>query len=154
MSAFSSFPLFDDKVNGSPLWRLGARPFRCLEDNGLGLHELDALYFGNIVLSSASTSAFENKSERPLMKIRRAAPQPTRELLDDLPRILTAKSTGRKKQDERKVQEITGRVLDAITRKRATTAKNSFRSESPDSAPLVIPAHSIGCVRRRRATEG
>jgi predicted DNA-binding transcriptional regulator YafY len=141
----AGFPLFDDKVNGTPLWRLGARPFRCLEDNGLGLHELAALYFGNTVLSNAATSAFDNEGERALMKIRRAVPQPTRELLDSLPRILTAKRTGRKKQDERRVREITSRVLDAITRKRAVLMRYASRT-SARTKEYAIEPQRLSCA--------
>src|SRR5688500_2028015 len=49
----SGFPLFDEKVNGTSMWKLRAKPFRGLEQLGLSVMELCALYFGRAVLSSA-----------------------------------------------------------------------------------------------------
>jgi hypothetical protein len=33
----AGFPLFDEKVNGTTMWKLRARPFRGLEDTGLSV---------------------------------------------------------------------------------------------------------------------
>ena len=52
-------------------------------------------------------------------KIERALPVASRRFLDQLPRILKAKADGRKKQDERRVREILGRMLDATARSTA-----------------------------------
>ena len=76
----AGFPLYDDKVNGTPMWKLGARPFRHLEHTGLGIAELAGLYFGHVVLTTAAGAAFENDGERALMKINRALPPASRPL--------------------------------------------------------------------------
>ena len=44
--ARAGFPLFDEKVNGTSMWKLSARPFKGLEQLGLSVMELSALYFG------------------------------------------------------------------------------------------------------------
>src|SRR4029078_10278843 len=39
----AAFPLIDDKSNGTPMWKLGGRPFQRLEEIGLGFPALLAL---------------------------------------------------------------------------------------------------------------
>jgi predicted DNA-binding transcriptional regulator YafY len=41
----AGFPLYDDKTNGTPMWRLRSKPFRALDEIGLSTTELCALYF-------------------------------------------------------------------------------------------------------------
>jgi predicted DNA-binding transcriptional regulator YafY len=41
----AGFPLYDDPVNGTKMWKLRSKPFRSLEETGLGVTELCALYF-------------------------------------------------------------------------------------------------------------
>ena len=41
----AGFPLRDEKVNGTTMWKLASRPFGRLEQTGLSLTELCALYF-------------------------------------------------------------------------------------------------------------
>jgi predicted DNA-binding transcriptional regulator YafY len=124
----AGFPLFDETVNGSPRWKLGSRPFRSLEEAGLGTTEMAALYFGHRLTIAAAGPALANEGERALMKIERALPAASRRFLDELPRVLNAKHTGRKKQDERKVREIATRILDAITRGRCVSARYASRA--------------------------
>ena len=114
----AGFPLYDEPVNGTPMWRLGARPFRSLETTGLGLAELAALYFGHAMLARAAGPAFENAGERALMKVGRAMPASSRKLVDELPRVLNAKNIGGRKYNERKAREVAERALDAIVRRR------------------------------------
>jgi predicted DNA-binding transcriptional regulator YafY len=109
----AGFPLFDDKVNGTSLWKLRAKPFRGLEALGLSLIELCALYFSHTLLRTLAGTPLLNDAERAFAKIEQALPPGCRKFLDQLPRVLQAKSNGRKKQDERKLREILARVLDA-----------------------------------------
>ncbi len=39
----AGFPLYEDKVNGTSMWKLTAKPFRGLEETGLSVTELCAL---------------------------------------------------------------------------------------------------------------
>src|SRR4029079_513510 len=41
----AGFPLIDDKSNGTPMWKLGGRPFQRLEEIGRRLPEPPAPYF-------------------------------------------------------------------------------------------------------------
>src|SRR5215210_2294960 len=109
----AGFPLYDEKVNGTSMWKLHARPFRGLEDRGLSLMELCALYFSRTMLETLSGTPLRDDAERAFARIERALPPGCRKFLDRLPRVLTAKGGGRKKQDERRLQEVLARALDA-----------------------------------------
>ena len=49
----AGFPLFDEKVTGTSMWKLRAKPFRGLEQLGLSVTELCAVYFGRTILASS-----------------------------------------------------------------------------------------------------
>lgn len=114
----AGFALDEEKVNGTSMWKLRARPFRGLEDAGLGLPELGALHFGRALLGALAGPAFEAEADRALQKMERTLPDPARRLAGDLPRVLRAKSSGRKHADERRTRELTARAFDAISRRR------------------------------------
>ena len=141
----AGFSLYDEKINGTTMWRLGARPFRSLESTGLGLAELAALYFGHAVLTRAAGAAFENDGERALMKVQRAMPASSRRLVDQLPRVLHAKRSGRKKCDERKAREIAERALDAIVRERRVAMRYASAS-SGRTKDYEIEPQRLSCA--------
>jgi predicted DNA-binding transcriptional regulator YafY len=68
----AGFPLYDEKVNGTVMWKLRARPFRTIEESDLGLTELAALYFSHSILVALAGPTFQNDLERALMKVERA----------------------------------------------------------------------------------
>lgn len=135
----AGFPLYDEKVNGTPLWKLRGRPFQALDGAGIGLSELAALYFGHSMLAASAGAAFENDGERALMKLEKAMPQSTRRLIDQLPRVLNAKKAGRKRYDERKARDLTARALDAITRRRRVTMRYASASSRRTKTYAVEP---------------
>lgn len=141
----AGFPLYDEKVNGTPMWKLRARPFQALDGTGLGLPELAALYFGHSMLAAAAGAAFENDGERALLKLERAMPQPARRLIAELPRVLNAKKTGRKRYDERKGRDLVSRVLDAITKTRRVTMRYASASSGRTRTYLLEP-HRLSCA--------
>ncbi|MGB2712803.1 MAG: WYL domain-containing protein [Vicinamibacterales bacterium] len=108
----AGFPLYDDKVNGTTMWKMQAKPFRSLEETGLSVTELCALYFGRTMVATLAGTPFHDDMDRALVKIERALPRSCRRFLDALPVTVKAKATGRKKQN-RKVQEMVTRAADA-----------------------------------------
>ena len=108
----AGFPLYDDRTNGTPMWKLRGKPFRGLEETGLGIVELCALYFSRTLLTTLAGTPFQNDVDRALCKLERALPVSCRKFLDQLPAMVKAKATGRKKQGD-KVQEIVTRAVDA-----------------------------------------
>lgn len=111
--ARAGFPLFDDKVNGTSMWKLRAKPFRGLEQLGLSALELCALYFGRTILASGGVMPLADAMDRAFTKFESALPEATRKFLDRLPVMIKAKATGRRKQDARRAREILGRITDA-----------------------------------------
>src|SRR5262249_60216805 len=74
----AGFPLIDERVNGTSMWKLGGRPFQRLEEIGLGFTELCALYFGRTLLSTLSGPPLDDDIERALPNLERALPAPGR----------------------------------------------------------------------------
>jgi len=141
----AGFPLYDEKVNGTSMWKLRAKPFRSLEHAGMGVTELGALYFGRSVLAALTGSIFENDADRALMKVERAMPVASRKFTDQLPRILNAKKSGRKKQDARRIRDIATRALDAITRQRSVTMRYASAA-SGRTKDYAIEPQRLSCA--------
>ena len=118
----AGFPLYDEQVNGTTMWKLRAKPFRGLEETGLGVTELCGLYFSRSIMKALAGAPFQDELERAFMKLERALPVASRKFLDRFPSILKAKVTGRKKQDEKKVREFIARAIDASLRQRRLDA--------------------------------
>ena len=96
------------------MWKLRARPFRGLEDMGLGLMELCALYFSRTLLTTLGRHTVRGRSgTRVLRRSNARCRRRCRRFLDELPRMLKAKPRGRKKHDDRRLREVLARVLDA-----------------------------------------
>jgi len=109
----AGFPLFDDKVNGTSMWRLRAKPFRGLQ-LGLSVMELCALYLGRATLAATGAAPLADELDTALAKFESALPEATRRFLDRLPHVIKAKMTGRRRLDQRKSREIIRRLTDAI----------------------------------------
>ena len=125
----AGFPLYDDKVNGTSMWKLRTKPFARLEETGLSLMELCALYFSRTLMDTLTGSPLRDEAERAYFKIERALPSGCRRFLDQLPRLLTAKTNGRKKHDQRKLRDILARVVDStLLHRRATMRYRSMAS--------------------------
>jgi len=137
--ASAGFPLFDEKVNGTTMWKLRARPFRGLEEQGLSVMELCALYFSRAMLSSLAGAPYQADAERAFAKIERALPQGCRHFLDNLPVAIKAKFAGRKKTDERRVAEIVNRATDALLRHRRVAMRYDSRASGCAKDYLVEP---------------
>ena len=137
--ASAGFPLFDEKVNGTTMWKLRARPFRGLEEMGLSVMELCALYFSRAMLSSLAGAPYQADAERAFAKIERALPQGCRHFLDNLPVAIKAKFAGRKKTDERRVAEIVNRATDALLRHRRVAMRYDSHASRRAKDYLVEP---------------
>jgi predicted DNA-binding transcriptional regulator YafY len=138
----AGFPLYDDKVNGTTMWKLRSRPFRGLEETGLGVTELCALYFSRAMLATLGGAPFQDDVDRALGKLERALPATSRRFLDRLPAMLKAKSTGRKKLNEKKTREVLARAVDASLNQRRLTmgyySSSSQRQKDYTIEPLRL----------------
>jgi predicted DNA-binding transcriptional regulator YafY len=137
--ARAGFPLFDDKVNGTSMWKLNARPFRGLEQLGLGMTEICALYLGRSVLASAGALPMAEEVSRAFAKLESAMPAATRKFLDRLPQMIKSKMTGTRKQDVRKAREILNRLTDAALARRRVEMTYYSASSRRTKRYLVDP---------------
>lgn len=135
----AGFPLYDEKVNGTSMWKLRTTPFARLQELGLGLTELCALYLGRTLLATLTGTPLLDDAERALARIERALPATTRRFLDQLPRSLQAKTGGRKKQDDRRLRDVLARVLDATLLHKRSTMRYASASSGRTKEYVVEP---------------
>ena len=137
--ANAGFPLYDEKVNGTTMWKLRSRPFRGLEEAGLSLMELCALYFSHAMLTGLAGAPYQDDADRAFAKIERALPASCRKFLDRLPVAIKAKFAGRKKNDNRKVREVVIRATEAMTNHRRVTMRYDSAASRRTKDYLVEP---------------
>jgi predicted DNA-binding transcriptional regulator YafY len=137
--ASAGFPLYDEKINGTTMWKLRARPFRTLEEMGLSLMELCALYFSRAMLASMAGAPYQDDAARAFEKIARALPPGCRRFLDNLPVAIKAKFSGRKKGDERKLREVVNRATDALLQQRRLAMRYDSRASCRSKDYIVEP---------------
>lgn len=139
----AGFPLRDDRTNGTAMWKLAARPFGRLEEMGLGVTELCALYFSRALLDTLAGTPLLDDTERAFAKIERALPATCRRFLDALPRILQAKGGGRKEHDGRHLREILARALDATLLHRRAEMRYASASSRRTKDYVIEPQRIV-----------
>ena len=141
----AGFPLFDDKINGTSMWKLRAKPFRGLEETGLSILEMCALYFSRSLQQTMGGAPFEEEMNRAFAKLERALPAASRRFLDQLPLLIKTKASGRKLNDARKSREVLARVLDAsLNRRRVDMRYHSASSQR--TKDYVIEPLRVSCA--------
>ena len=121
------------------MWKLGAKPFRGLEETGLGVTELCALYFSRSIMKAMAGAPFQEEMERAFVKLEGALSAASRKFLDRFPIVLTAKSAGRKMQDSKRARAILARVLDAALRQRRVSMRYDSRASGRTKDYTVDP---------------
>jgi predicted DNA-binding transcriptional regulator YafY len=143
----AGFPLWDDKTNGTSMWKLRAKPFARLEETGLGIMELCALYFSRALVTSLAGDPLHDDLDRAFGKLERALPHGCRTFLDRLPTLMAAKTGGRKTRDERKLQDVVSRGIDASLRHRRIAMRYASASSRRTRDYTVEPlrfAYALG----------
>jgi predicted DNA-binding transcriptional regulator YafY len=125
----AGFPIYCNQENGTALYKFNTRPFKRLEKAGLGLIEMCSLYMSRSMMEALATLPFRDHLASALAKIESTLPDGVRQFLELLPGVLQAKAEPRKRRDERRLREITPRILDtALNRKRVRMSYHSFSS--------------------------
>lgn len=135
----AGFPLYDEKFNGTPMWKLRAKPFKGIEETGLALTELCALYLSRRVLDVVGGAPLREELDRAFVKIERALPSPARKFLDALPRLMQAKPTARKKDGGRQTRDVIARAIDAALNHRRVDMRYYSASSQRTKQYLVEP---------------
>ena len=139
----AGFPLRDEKITGTTMWKLAGRPFGRLEETGLSVTELCALYFSRALLDTLAGSPLVDETERAFAKIERALPPSCRRFLDALPRVLKAKANGRKAHDDRRTREVLARALDATLLHRRAEMRYASASSRRTKTYVVEPQRLV-----------
>lgn len=139
----AGFPLRPEKTTGTTKWKLIVRPFDRLEQTGLSVMELCALYFSRTLLETMPGGPLVDEAERAFAKIERALPAGCRRFLDQLPRVLKAKATGQKQHDERRIREILARALDATLLHRRVTMRYASAASRRTKDYIVEPQRIV-----------
>ena len=109
----AGFPIYDEKTNGTSMWRLNARPFKGLEQAGLSVTELAALFLGRAMLAAQGVTPMAEELTRAFDKIESALPAGAKQFLTRLPTMIKAKATGTRRHDGRHTREIVNRLTEA-----------------------------------------
>lgn len=137
--ARAGFPIYDDRINGSSMWKLTARPFRGLEQMGLSTIELCAMYFARTTLLAFGAGPMADDMTRAFTKIESALPEPTKKFLERLPMMIKAKTLATRKQDARKMRDIIARVTDASLSRRRVEMTYDSRASRRTKRYVVDP---------------
>lgn len=109
----AGFPIYDDLgEDGRKYWRLDARPFRALADNGFTLSELSALYFSRSLVERQAGLPFHDDLARAFEKIQSALSPAVRRFLDHLPDIVGA-GPGPAPAGDEKQRAVVAKLLEA-----------------------------------------
>ena len=135
----AGFPLYDEKINGTAMWKARAKPFRAIEETGMALTELAAVYLSSSMLRTLAGPMLQDDLDRALLKMEKALPPACRVFLDRLPRVLTAKAAGRKNADPRTLRDTVARAFDAITRQRRITMRYASAASRRTKQYVVEP---------------
>lgn len=132
----AGFPIYDDLADdGRKYWRLDAKPFRALADNGFTLSELAALYFSRTLVERQSGMPFDDDLARAFEKIETALSPAVRRFLDHLPEIVGAGPAPMPADDERQ-REVVSKLLEASLHNRQ--ARMSYFSVSSGRAKEYV----------------
>ena len=135
----AGFPIYDETINGTKFWRVETKSLGMLARSGLTFSELCALYFSRSIMEALTGAPFQDEAERAFMKLEKALPAASRKFLNRFPAMLKAKSSGRKRQDEKKTRDVIARVVDAALRQRRVAMRYSSASSQRTKDYTVDP---------------
>jgi predicted DNA-binding transcriptional regulator YafY len=136
----AGFPIFDDRSrdDGRTRWVLNGQAFKGLAA-GLTLSELCALYFSRSLVESLAGTPFRDDVDRAFEKLTAALTPHMQRFLDQLPRVLSAKSQPQSASDGTRRSGIQARALEATLHQRQAQITYFSRSSDRTKAYLVHP---------------
>jgi predicted DNA-binding transcriptional regulator YafY len=138
----AGFPVYDDRSHddGRTRWTISGQAFKGLSA-GLTLSELCALYFSRTLLESLAGTPFRDELERAFDKLAASLTPHMRQFLDQMPQVIASKPDPlrRRPEDERRLQQIISRALEATLHHRQATLTYHSRSSDRTKSYLVHP---------------
>ena len=133
----AGFPIYDDRTrdDGRTRWIINGQAFKGLTA-GLTLSELCALYFSRSLVESLSGTPFRDDVDRVFEKLTAALTPHMQRFLDQLPRVLSAKSQPQAIADSTRRTRIEARALEATLHQRE--AEITYYSKSSDRTKTYL----------------
>jgi predicted DNA-binding transcriptional regulator YafY len=124
------FPIYDDIVDGTKVWRMDHKLTGALSRSGLTFPELCALYFSRALLECFAGTPMLRDLQSALDKFEAALSPAMRRFLDRLPRVISAKTPQAKKQDAQTYQ-TTAKLLEASVGRRVVAMRYCSQGSTP-----------------------
>jgi predicted DNA-binding transcriptional regulator YafY len=136
----AGFPIYDDRSrdDGRTRWTINGQAFKGLAA-GLTLAELCALYFSRSLVESLSGTPFRDDVDRAFEKLTSALTPHMQRFLDQLPRVLSAKTQPQAAGGGSKRSHIEARALEATLHQRQATITYFSKSSDRTKTYLVHP---------------
>ena len=136
----AGFPIFDDRSrdDGRTRWIINGQAFKGLAA-GLTLSELCALYFSRSLVESLSGTPFRDDVDRAFEKLTAALTPHMQRFLDQLPRVLSAKTQPQAAAGGSWQSQIQARALEATLHQRQATITYFSKSSDRTKTYLVHP---------------
>lgn len=146
----AGFPIYDDRSrdDGRTRWIINGQAFKGLSA-GLTLSELCALYFSRSLVESLSGTPFRDDVDRAFEKLTAALTPHMQRFLDQLPRVLSAKSQPQAIGGGTSRTQVEARALEATLHQRQATivyfSKSSDRTKTYPVHPYRL-AYAQGAL--------
>jgi predicted DNA-binding transcriptional regulator YafY len=136
----AGFPIYDDRSrdDGRTRWIINGQAFKGLAA-GLTLSELCALYFSRSLVESLSGTPFRDDVDRAFEKLTAALTPHMQRFLDQLPRVLSAKTQPHTAAGSSKQSQIEARALEATLHQRQANITYFSKSSDRTKSYVVHP---------------
>jgi predicted DNA-binding transcriptional regulator YafY len=142
----AGFAVYDEgDESETKRWRLGASPFRAVEE-GLTVGDVAALYLSRALVESLSGWPLADELRQAFTKIERALNPRMREFLSTLPQVLSAKGGPRARAESDRVVDITRRLFEA-TRARRIVEMRYFSAKSNRAKSYVVEPYRLALAQ-------
>jgi len=135
----AGFPLMDEKLDGTTRWKLMEQGLKGLDNSGLTIAEVAALYFSRALIECLVGTPFQDDAKTALDKVSAAIPSHMRKFLDRLPAVLNVKATPQKKRDETRYRKHIAVLLNAVLEHRVVKMQYFSASSNRTKDYLVEP---------------
>jgi predicted DNA-binding transcriptional regulator YafY len=142
----AGFAVYDEGEQAeTKRWRLGASPFRAVED-GLSIADVAALFLSRAAVESLSGWPLADELRQAFAKIERALNPRMREFLSTLPQVLSTKAGPRASAQSDRLVDVTRRLFDA-TRDRRVLEMRYFSATSNRAKTYTVEPYRLALAQ-------
>ena len=135
----AGFALYDDPVDGEKRWKLRTRPFRTLDESGLTLGEVSALYLSRSLMECLSGTPFAGDLAQAFAKLERSLGSRLRAFLDRLPTVIQAKAGPSPRRIQTHERQTIAKLLDATLHQRRVAMRYHSLSSGKEKSYRIDP---------------